>query len=148
MGALTRRYGVLVYFVLTFTLSWTGALIVAAPALTAGEKLSKQGGILLFPVMILGPCISGVVVTWAVDGAEAVGRLLSRMRPSRPALVWSLVLAVPPLLVWMDLFSMSKLVSPRFAPNLFWQGVFFGLPAGLLEEIGWTGFALPHMLNG
>jgi membrane protease YdiL (CAAX protease family) len=43
---------------------------------------------------------------------------------------------------------MSKFISPRFAPNLFWQGVFFGLPAGFLEEIGWTGFALPHMVHG
>lgn len=30
-------------------------------------------------------------------------------------------------------------------PNRFLFGVLFGLPAGLLEEIGWTGYAFPKM---
>lgn len=52
MRTFTRRHAVLIYFVLTFAVSWTGALIVAAPPLIRGEKLSKQGGLFLFPVMI------------------------------------------------------------------------------------------------
>jgi membrane protease YdiL (CAAX protease family) len=145
--ALTQ-YGVLIYFVLTFALSWSGALIVLGPGLARGETLSKQDGVLLFPVMILGPCICGISVTYLLDGATAVRGMFSWMRPSRPDPNWYLALAGPPLLICIVLFSMSRFVSRQFDPNLFWQGIFFGLPAGFLEEIGWTGFALPHMIQG
>ncbi|HKE25755.1 MAG TPA: CPBP family glutamic-type intramembrane protease, partial [Bryobacteraceae bacterium] len=70
------------------------------------------------------------------------------MRPSQPAPIWYLALAIPPILIWSVLSVLSRLVSPQFTPGLFWQGVFFGLPAGLIEEIGWSGFALPHMIQG
>ncbi len=32
-----------------------------------------------------------------------------------------------------------------FSPNQFWFGILFGVPAGFLEEIGWSGFAFPKM---
>src|SRR5690242_16450821 len=84
---------VIIYFALTFAISWTGALIVAASALIRGETLTKQSGILLFPVMIVGPCISGIVLTFLVDGRLALRRLVFRMRPGRLAPVS--YLAVP-----------------------------------------------------
>jgi uncharacterized protein len=143
-----RRRAVLLYFAIAFSLSWTGAFIVAAPALIRGEGIPKQNGIFMFPLMILGPCIASLVLTRFAYGAGAVKRLLSRMRPDRAAPIWYLALTIPPFLIWGVLFSMSRLVSPRFAPSLFWQGILFGVPAGFLEEIGWTGFALPHMTQG
>jgi len=148
MQPLTRRNSVILYFALTFAISWSGALIVAAPALIRGQTLSKQSGILLFPVMIVGPCIAGIILTVIADGKLALGRLVSRMRPDRIAPVWYLVVGVPPFLIWSVLFLMSRFVSPHFTANLFWAGVFFGIPAGFIEEIGWTGFALPHMIEG
>ena len=36
------------------------------------------------------------------------------------------------------------LVSEQY-PNRFLAGIFFGVPAGLLEEIGWMGYAFPKM---
>jgi hypothetical protein len=142
------QYGVPIYFVLTFALSWSGALIVLGPLLVRGETLSKQEGVLLFPVMILGPCICGIALTYLLDGAGAVRSLFSSMRPSHLDPSWYLALAAPPVLIYIVLFLMSKFVSRQFGPNLFWQGILFGLPAGFLEEIGWTGFALPHMIQG
>ncbi|HEV2460197.1 MAG TPA: CPBP family glutamic-type intramembrane protease, partial [Ktedonobacterales bacterium] len=38
-------------------------------------------------------------------------------------------------------------MSPVFTPSWFGIGLTFGVVAGLLEEIGWTGFALPRMLQ-
>jgi len=137
-----------VYFLLTFVISWTGALAVAAPALVRGEQPSKDAGILMFPLMILGPCISGIALTYFLNGSAAVRKLFSRMRPNQAAPIWYLALAVPPILILTVLSLLSRLVSPQFTPGLFWQGVFFGLPAGFIEEIGWSGFALPHMIQG
>ncbi len=147
LRALTQRRGVPIYFALTFAISWTGALIVAAPALLHNGTLSKERGIFLFPAMILGPCLSGIILNSLAGGTPALRRMVFRMSPGRLAPVWYLAVAVPPLLILGVLFSMSSLVSSHFAPNLFWLGIFFGLPAGFIEEIGWTGFALPHMIE-
>jgi hypothetical protein len=60
-------------------------------------------------------------------------------------LPWYLGLLIPPVLVLTVLLAMAAFVSPIYAPNLFAIGILFGVPAGFLEEIGWTGFAFPKM---
>lgn len=147
MGGLARRRPVLTYFLLTFAISWAGALLVAAPALLRGHALSKQGGILMFPVMLLGPLLCGLALSRVVDGPGAVRRLCSRMRPDHVPARWYMLLALPPILIVGVLLALSRFVSAQFMPGLFWHGIFFGLPAGFLEEIGWTGYAFPHMMR-
>src|SRR5260370_26679139 len=36
-------------------------------------------------------------------------------------------------------------VSRAYTPNYFFMCILFGMPAGLLEEIGWMGYAFPKM---
>jgi uncharacterized protein len=40
---------------------------------------------------------------------------------------------------------MKAFVSPIFSRGSFLAGIGFGIPAGFLEEIGWTGYAFPKM---
>ncbi|HKV80189.1 MAG TPA: CPBP family intramembrane glutamic endopeptidase [Candidatus Sulfotelmatobacter sp.] len=142
--AIIKRRPVVTYFALTFTISWIGALVVAAPQLIRHQPLSKMTGILMFPVMLLGPSFAGIVLTRFVDGKSGLRSLFSRMSLAVPA-VWYAALLIPPVLILTVLLFLERFVSPIYAPNHFLVGMLFGVPAGFLEEIGWMGYAFPKM---
>jgi membrane protease YdiL (CAAX protease family) len=145
-----RRYPVVTYIALTFLISWSGALCVAAPHLVHHQPLPKITGLLMFPVMLLGPSLAGVLLTRIVDGKRGLGVLLSAILRAWVPVGWYAVLLIPPILVLTVLIFLQRFVSPVYAPNRFFMGVLFGIPAGFLEEIGWTGYAFPkmHFANG
>ena len=139
------RHPVSAYFALTFAGSWLGAFSVAAPHLLRGEAIPKFAGLMMFPAMLLGPSVVGIILTRIVDGAAVLRDLFSRMRRVRFPARWYAVVFIPPVLVLTVLLCMKTLVSPVFAPNRFFIGIGFGFVAGFFEEIGWMGFAFPKM---
>ncbi len=142
---LVRRHPVAIYFALTFTISWLGALAVAAPYLIRGRPIPKVTGILMFPAMLLGPSIAGIVLTKIADGRSGLRDLFSRMFLMRLPVRWYAALLIPPILVKAVLLFLETFVSTAYTPNRFFVGILFGIPAGLLEEIGWMGYAFPKM---
>ena len=121
------------------------AVSVAAPQLMRHAHLSKVTGILMFPAMLLGPSLTGIILTRIVDGKSGLLDLFYRIFRQRVLVQWYAALLIPPTLVLTVLFCLRALVSPVYAPNWFLIGIFFGVPAGLLEEIGWTGYVFPKM---
>src|SRR5580704_7926648 len=144
-NSFVARHPVAAYFLLTFTVSWLGAFAVAAPHLLRSEAIPKFAGLMMFPAMLLGPSVVGIVLTRLVDGSYGLRDLFSRMRRIRFPARWYAALLFPPALVLTVLLSMKTFVSADFAPNRFWIGISFGFVAGFFEEIGWMGYVFPKM---
>jgi membrane protease YdiL (CAAX protease family) len=145
-NAVARRHPAISYFVLTFTISWLGALAVASPYLLRGVAIPRFTGLMMFPAMLLGPSLSGIVLSRVVHGPGSIGRLFARMlRIGTPR--WLAAVIIPPLLIAGVLLLLSVFVSPVYSPGRLWFGFSFGIAAGLVEEIGWSGFAFPVLRN-
>ena len=141
------RHPALAYFLATFAISWLGAFLLVAPRLLHGEPIPKFTGLMMFPVMLLGPSTSGIFLAWFFDGRSGLREFLSRLSPSRISLRWLPLLLIPPVFVLVVLIGLTRFLSAAYTPNQFFVGAGFGVVAGFFEELGWTGFALPKMLS-
>ena len=142
----TQRHPVLAYFIGSFSISWIGAFVIIAPKIFAHHTIPKMDGILMFPIMLTGPATVGIFLTRWNEGKTGLRQLIGRMFNWKIPIRWYLVaLFAPPCLILMVLVLLQNFDSPAFHPNFFMFGLLFGLPAGALEEIGWTGYAFPKM---
>ena len=154
--AFINRHPVLTYFVLTFAISWGGFLLVVGAggfAVTTSWQTDP-----LFPFAILamlaGPSVAGFLLTSLVYGRVGLREFLSRLLKWRAGARWyAVALLTAPLLMMVILLALS-LLSPEFLPSLFasddtashlLMGLATGLAAGIFEELGWTGFAIPRL---
>jgi len=141
---LLASHPVATYFAVTYIISWTGAFLLVAPRLLQHEPVPRRIGLLMFPVMLVGPSLASVVLTVMRDGARGLRDLLNRLFVGF-AWRWYAPLLIPPVAVLAILFCLSTFVSPAFTPNTFFVGIIFGIVAGFVEEIGWMGYAFPKM---
>lgn len=134
------------YFILTFFISWTGAFILVASKLFSGQPIPKMSGLLMFPVMLLGPGTAGILLTILTEGRIGLKNFFSRLFKWRISFsLYAMAILIPPVLILLTLFILRNFVSGSFTPNFFPIGILFGIPAGFFEEIGWTGFAVYKM---
>ena len=150
------RHPVLAFYALVFAISWGGILILVG---RGGIPGADEQVAALFPavllVMFAGPSVGGIVMTGLVDGKAGYRDLLSRLLRWRVGARWyAVALLFAPLLVAAVLLMLS-LLSPEYLPGivtaddqitLLLFGIGWGLVGGgLLEELGWTGFAVPKL---
>ncbi|HTD42096.1 MAG TPA: CPBP family intramembrane glutamic endopeptidase [Mucilaginibacter sp.] len=140
-----NRNPVLIYFAATFIISWAGSFLLVAPKLLKGEAIQQMDGLKMFPIMLLGPSITGICLTGILYGKIGLRELFSQIRRWRIGLKWYSALLIPPIVISLVLFILGKIYPNEFSPSYYFIGFLFGVPAGLLEEIGWTGFAFPHL---
>ena len=145
--ATLQRHPVATYFSLAFLISYGGFVVVDGPRLVRGEAIRSIDALLLFPALVVGVGLLGIILTAVVDGRNGLRDLFARMlRADRFNVGWyAAALLISPVLILAVLFGLSVLVSPKFAPGFFPLGIVFGLVPGFFEEIGWMGFAFPKM---
>lgn len=144
------RHSILTYLFLTLVWSfgiWSLLFLYIKP----GELMQSAPPISFLFVVLggFGPSLSGLLTTWLVYGKEGLQALWARLGHWRVGRWWLALLIIPtvtaltPILRWLagypvDIGAMINLLGP---------GIALGLTAGLMEEVGWRGFLLPHLLK-
>jgi membrane protease YdiL (CAAX protease family) len=142
-----ERYPVMSYFILVYLISWGAVLlIVQALADSAATDPTTRTAIISLPLLV-APGIAGVTLTALLEGTAGLRVMLSRMTNWRTHFRWyALALLLMPTLVLLILYVLTLSVSAAYSPILSLFGL-AGILAGYLEEIGWTGFAVPRLLT-
>jgi membrane protease YdiL (CAAX protease family) len=167
MRALIRRHPAASYFLLAIALSWSGVLATvwggSFPASAAdAERLFTR----VYLAMLVGPSVGGLAITVLVNGSDGLHAYRERLLTWRIDARWYVVsLLTAPVAIALTLLAVS-IVSPAFVPTIIsgryaaapgpipggsatafaLTGLAVGIGAGLFEELGWTGVAVPKML--
>jgi membrane protease YdiL (CAAX protease family) len=149
-----RRHPLVCYFLMAYGFSWLAWLpyVLAQDGLgLLPVRLTQLGAL---PGAYLGPLLSGLLMTAALEGKPGVGRLLRRLLLWRVGWPWYLfILLGVPAIIFLGFLTLPGAVAVLHFP--FAQLVLFFpllliveiVTSGLAEEPGWRGFALPRLQN-
>lgn len=154
-GSFVKRYAVFIYFALTFIITWGSIFLVVG---SVGFPISKEqidaAGPMVYVGMLVGPSLAGLLMIGLVDGRAGYRALFSRLGKWRVGVRWyGIALLTVPLIVITILYLLAR-TTPDYFPaistaedktTLIVTGVVMGLAVGFLEELGWTGFAVPKL---
>lgn len=155
-AGITRR-SLTLYFVLAFAVTW-GLSVVATGdwlPLSVPALLATASAIVLH----YGPAMAAFFLVGATGGRTALRSLLGKLGHWRVGIGWYLLVFLYPLLLHLASVGMDVLLggqAPAFLsaaevpagnPALLIPVVFLVVffQAGLAEEIGWRGYALPGL---
>jgi pimeloyl-ACP methyl ester carboxylesterase/membrane protease YdiL (CAAX protease family) len=149
MTTLIRKHSLLAYYILTFGVSWGGVLLVVGPSSLINTNWQAEGKFLAAVLaMLAGPSIAGLLLTGLVDGRAGYRELLLRLRKWRVDIRWyAFAILVAPIVSAGVLFALS-MTAPLLTVDNKMAVVLAGVGAAvttILEEIGWTGFAVPRL---
>lgn len=150
-----KRHSVMLYFALTFAITWGCMAAMAAPGgFPLTEEQLESMGPLVYVGMLVGPSITAVLLTGLESGKAGFRELRTQLFKWRVGVRWYVVaLLATPLLAVLILLTLS-IFSPEFLPAIFTvedklslvvMNIVLGLFIGLFEEVGWIGFVVPRM---
>ena len=148
-----QRYQLTAYFVLVFIISWGAILVFIGPGrLPVGEEQAQAIGMAL----LLGPVGAMLIMKTLVDGRHGFRRLWSHLKRWRVSgLYYAIALLAAPFSALATLLVLS-LFDEQFMPKIFiadgrisllLMGIGAGIFIAIFEELGWTGFAVPRLLE-
>ena len=151
---------VLSYFILTFIISWGTILCIVGPnGLPAATEEDKQA---IGLGLLLGPSMAAFILTAVLEGRVGFRGLLpitsinlSQIEGSSIC-YYAIALLIAPLSSVVTLLMLSTFVSEAYTPKLFTStdkpslvltGISVGYIIATFEEIGWSGYAVPRLLQ-
>jgi membrane protease YdiL (CAAX protease family) len=169
MIALIGRHPAASYFLLALALSWGGVLAIIWPgAIPASAAEAERLFVWVYLAMLAGPSVGGLVITVLASGGTGLRAYVERLQTWRVDARWyAAALLTAPVAIALTLLALS-VVSADFVPMIFSAqdyaraggpihaesaatfvvtGLAVGIGAGLFEELGWTGVAVPKMLT-
>ena len=167
MRSWIRMRPALCFFALAFAISWVGILVVIrGGAIPAPPDEANRLFPLVYLAMLAGPSVAGVAMTAVVGGVASLREYRRRLLAWRVAPRWyAVALLTAPLAIALTLYVLTRF-SSDFVPAVFGKGpmdptgpiqsdsaraivlaaIAVGIGAGVFEELGWTGFAIPTLL--
>jgi membrane protease YdiL (CAAX protease family) len=155
--AFITRHPVTTFYATAFVISQGGVLLVAVPGGIPGppERTAQ-----IFPLALLawlaGIGVTGLLVTGLVHGRAGLRALLARLLRWRVSTRWYAAALLTAPLAYLAVLLVLSRFSSAFVPRIvaddskvsaLLAAVAMGLAGGSLEEIGWTGFAIPGLLR-
>jgi membrane protease YdiL (CAAX protease family) len=156
ISAFVTKHTVPAYFALTFAISWGGALLAigGSGGMRGTTPTSDPRFVYAMMAMLAGPSATGILLTALVYGRTGLREFRARLLTWCVGAGWyAVALLTAPLLMAATLLTLS-LSSPAFLPGIFTAddkaslllvGLAVGLSAGVFEEPGWTGLAIPTL---
>jgi membrane protease YdiL (CAAX protease family) len=154
-----KRHPLLMFFAIAFTMSFAGILLVVGHGgVQGGVSPTDPRFLLMMLAWLAGPSVASIVMTGLVSGRPGYRHLFGRLTVWRVGLGWyALALLLAPLVSVGLSYALSGF-SPEFLPGIststdttgiLVMGLMYGLlGGGFLEELGWTGFAIPRFRLG
>lgn len=139
-----QSYPVATFFLLTFIFSWGiwGVARALFPGASSGLRTAVH------TVGLCGPTVAALVISAFLYGRQGVADLLKQITRWRVGVAWYLFALFSALAVGSVAIGTHALFGVATPPlNFHIVPALVPLPAGLPEEYGWRGFALPHLLK-
>ena len=155
-----KLHSLVTYFVLAYGITWILSILATEGLL----PFQLPVDIIVFSAIVLhyGPSLAAIIVAGIVDGKAGVRELLGKLREWRVGIHWYLFVLLFPTILRLIAVGLNVLLGgtlPKFAsaanvlvpegipplllPVLMIVGILF--QAGIAEEIGWRGYALPKL---
>ena len=159
MKSYVRRHPVLMYFFLTYIITWTcwfAVILLIEPYIAAPELAPISLLIfleILLKVGVFGPGIAGLILTLTLYGKSDLRDFVSRIFKWKVNPIYYLFAFLIPIVIYMIPLSIELMLGESFPNTITAYGligfIFHYLNRLLLgnyeEEIGWRGFAQHHL---
>jgi uncharacterized protein len=147
-----KKYPVACFYILAFSISWLGMISVVLAS--RGIAPSYRPYFLVLSIFYaIGPALAAVIVSQIAYGKTGVWDLLKGLIRWRVGAIWYIIAilgSVVPILAAQlitKLLGLSVTIAlppVELSPYVIFAGAVNFL-ANTCEEIGWRGFALPHL---